>query len=53
MLDVPVLHSQSESYDGSVHSSFMSIIRLTASMQYKLALLVFVQFPQQLFAFIT
>jgi hypothetical protein len=53
MLDVPVLHIQSESYDGSVHSSFMSIICFTVNMQYKLALLVFVQFPQQLFAFRT
>jgi len=56
-LDVPVLHSQSESYDGSVHSSFMSIICLTASMQCKLALLVFAreraQLPRQLFDLIT
>ena len=56
MLDVPILHSQSESYDGSVHSSFMSIICLTASMQYKLVLLVFAresaQLTWQLFDFI-
>ena len=53
VLDTCVLHSQSESYDGSVHNSFMSIICMTASIQYKLAVLVFVkesaQLPQQLF----
>jgi hypothetical protein len=57
MLDVPVLHSQSKSYDGSVHSSFMSIICLTVSMQYRLALLVFAresaQLPRQLLDFMT